>query len=76
MKKKYIPSVAGKNTIKLFDAETGQLFKQFNTGGQISGQPIVTNNELYVEVTEAGNRKFLKYYALPHCGLKKTVPIT
>lgn len=76
MRKKFIPSVSGKNTIKLFDAETGQLYKQFNTGGQISSQPIVTSDELYVEVTEAGNQKVLKYYALPHCGLKKTVPVT
>lgn len=75
MRKKFIPSVAGKNTIKLFDAETGQLYKSFNTGGQISGQPIITNTEIYVEVTETGNRKVLKYYSLPHCGLKKTVPL-
>lgn len=75
MRKKFIPSVAGKNTIKLFDAETGQLYKQFNTGGTISGQPIVTESELYVEVTETGNSKVIKYYSLPHCGLKKTVRI-
>jgi hypothetical protein len=75
MKKKFIPSVAGKNTIRLFDAETGQLFKTFSTGGQITGQPIVTSSELYVEVTETGNKKYLKYYSLPHCGLKKSIPL-
>jgi hypothetical protein len=73
MRKKFIPSVAGKNIIKLFDAVTGQLYKQFNTGGAISGQPIVTESEIYVEVTEAGNKRVIKYYSLPHCGLKKTI---
>jgi hypothetical protein len=75
MRKKFIPSVAGKNTIKLFDAETGQLYRQFNTGGTISGQPIVTESEIYVEITESGNNKVIKYYSLPNCGLKKTVRI-
>ena len=76
MRKKFIPSVSGKNTIKLFDAETGQLYKQFNTGGQISSQPIVTSDELYVEVTESGNKRFLKYYTLPHCGLSRSTPLS
>lgn len=77
MRKRFIPSVSGSNTIKLYDAETGQLYRMINTGnGRISGQPIVTENEMYVEVTESGNRKYLKYYTLPHCGLSRSTPLS
>jgi hypothetical protein len=76
MRKRFIPSISGSNTIKLFDAETGQLYKMVNTGcGKITGQPIVTENEMYVEVTETGNQRYIKYYSLPNLGLKKTVSL-
>ena len=74
MRKRFIPSISGSNTIKLFDAETGQLYKMVNTGvGKITGQPIVTENEMYVEVTQTGNQRYIKYYSLPNIGLKKKV---
>lgn len=76
MRKRFIPSISGSNTIKLFDAETGQLYKMVNTGnGKITGQPIVTEHEMYVEITEVGNQRCIKYYSLPNLGLKKTIPL-
>lgn len=75
MKKRFIPSVSGANMLKLFDAETGQLYRMINTGnGKITGQPIVSESEVYVEVTDMSGR-YIKYYGLPHGGLIRTVPI-
>jgi len=75
MKKRFIPSVSGANMLKLFDAETGQLYRMINTGnGKITGQPIVSESEVYVEVTEPSGR-YIKYYGLPHGGLIRSVQI-
>jgi len=75
MRKRFIPSISGTNMLKLFDAETGQLYRMINTGnGKITGQPIVSESEVYVEVTDTSGR-YIKYYGLPHRGLIKTVSI-
>lgn len=75
MRKRFIPSVGGANMLKLFDAETGQLYRTINTGnGKITGQPIMTESEVYVEVTDTSGR-YIKYYGLPHGGLLRTIPI-
>jgi hypothetical protein len=75
MRKRFIPSISGTNMLKLFDAETGQLYRMINTGnGKITGQPIVSESEVYVEVTDTSGR-YIKYYGLPHGGLIKTVSI-
>lgn len=73
MTKRFIPSVSGTNQIKIYNAETGNLYKVFNVGGKITGQPIITESELYVEVTTTGNKKFIRYYSLPNFTLKKSV---
>lgn len=75
MRKRFIPSVSGTNQIKIYSAETGGLYKVFNVDGKITGQPIVTESELYVEVTTTGNKKYIRYYSLPNFTLKKSVNI-
>ncbi len=76
MRKKYIPSVTSQNTIKVFEAETGQLYKMVQCGnGKIAGQPIITDKEMYVEMIEAGDKKVIKYFSLPNFMLTKSVPV-
>ena len=72
--KRLTPSVASNRTIKLYDAETGMLFRTVDVGGCIQSQPIVTESEMYVQV-KSGNTSVIKYFSLPFCGLKRSVPV-
>ena len=70
MKKKFIPQIGSNNTIRLFDAETGQLFKVINAGGEIISQPICLDTEMYVTV-KSGSATTIRYFSLPGGGLKR-----
>lgn len=72
--KKFIPTVASNNTVKLFDATTGQLHRIINVDGTIVSQPICLENEMYITV-QNGNFSSIKYYSLPNGSLKKTQPL-
>lgn len=72
--KKFIPAVASSNTVKLFNAATGQLHRIINVDGTIVSQPICLENEMYVTVKQ-GSFNMVKYYSLPNGGLKKTQPL-
>lgn len=75
MKRRFIPSTGPNNTIRLFDAETGQLYRTTSAPGQIVGQPIaISESEMYVEVSHGGT-KTLYYYNLPTLTVTKTIGI-
>lgn len=68
--KKFIPQIGPQNTIKIFDAISGQLHKIINVGGEIVSQPVCLESEMYVSV-KSGNSNLIKFFSLPSCSLKK-----
>lgn len=75
MKKQLIPQIGSNNTIKLFDAETGSLYRIINVEGTITSQPICTEGEMFVTVSN-GSTSVIKFFSLPGGGLKKIVPVS
>jgi len=72
MRKRLIASTGPNNTIKLFEAETGQLFRMINVNEDISSQPICTETEVFVTVTTSSGKQQIKYYGLPGGNLLRT----
>lgn len=68
--KKFISQIGPQNTIKIFNAISGQLHKIINVGGEIISQPICLEDEMYVSV-KSGNSNLIKFFNLPGGGLKK-----
>lgn len=73
MRKKFIAQTGPNNSIRLFEAETGRLYRMINVGEPISSQPICTENEVFVTVTSPSGKQQLKYFGLPHGNLLRTV---
>lgn len=71
MKRKFIPQIGDNNTIKLFEASTGQLYKIVNAGGEITSQPICLETEMYVTIKGPGGKSLIKYFNLPSGSLKR-----
>ena len=74
-KKRFISQQSGTNTIKIFNAETGQLFKVITITGDITSPPICTEEEMYVGVKGADGVHALHYYNIPSFKLKLKVTI-
>lgn len=74
MTKKFIPQIGSNNTVKLFDASSGQLYRVISVEGQIISQPICVENEMYITV-KRGDHTSIKFYSLPTGSLKKTQPL-
>jgi len=72
--KKFIPQIGSNNTIKLYYASTGQLYRVISVEGQVISQPVCLENEMYVTV-KRGDHTSVKFYSLPNGGLKKTQPL-
>jgi effector-binding domain-containing protein len=73
MRKKFIAQTGPNNTIKLFEAETGRLYRMISVGENISSQPICTENEVFVSTTTPSGKQQIKYFALPGGNLLRTV---
>ena len=73
-KKNLIPQIGSNNTVRLFDANTGQIHKIITVGGEIVGQPIATESEMYVTV-KSGSATTIRYFSLPGGGLKSVQTI-
>ena len=69
-KKRFIAQQSGSNSIKIFNAETGQLFKIINITDQICTPPICTEEEMYVGVRTADGKQMIYYYSIPSFNLK------
>jgi len=74
MNKRFIPQIVNNNSIKLFDASTGQLYRVISVDGEIISQPVCVESEMYVTV-KRGEHTSVKFYSLPNGGLKKTQPL-
>jgi hypothetical protein len=74
MTKRFIPQIGNNNTVKLFDASTGQLYRVISVDGEIISQPVCVESEMYVTV-KRGEHTSVKFYSLPTGGLKKTQPL-
>jgi hypothetical protein len=70
MTKRLIAQTGSNNTVRIFNAATGQLFKIINVGGEISSPPICLESEMYVSVKTAGGTS-IHYYNLPTGSLKR-----
>lgn len=74
-KKRFIAQQSGSNSIKIFNAETGQLFKVISITEQITSPPICTDEEMYVGVRTADGKQMLYYYSIPSFNLKSKTSI-
>ena len=74
-KKRFIAQQSSTNTIKIFNAETGQLFKIINITGEITSPPICTEEVMYVGVKTTDNTHTLHYFNIPSFNLKQKVSI-
>jgi len=74
-KKRFIAQQGSSNTVKIFTAETGQLFRVLDVGGIITSPPVCTEEELTVGVKVSNNTLILKIYSVPTFSLKKTVNV-
>lgn len=74
-KKRFIAQQSGLNNIKVFNAETGQLFKIISVSENISTPPICTEDEMYFSVKGADGKQTLLYYTIPSFNLKRKASI-
>lgn len=70
--KRFIAQQGSNNTIKVFNAETGTLFKVINVGGSIVSPPVVSGSEVTVTV-KVGNTTMAKIFNLPGGGLRNSI---
>jgi len=73
-KKIFTAQLGSGNTIKVFDAETGQLHRIISTGGNVISSPIVVGDTITVTVSEGG-LNVMKIFTLPNGGLKSVTAI-
>lgn len=74
MKKRLIPQLCSNNTVKIFNAETGQLHRVVNVDGDIISGPFPLEDEMYVTV-KRGSGSATVYYSLANGSLKRIQPI-
>ncbi len=74
-KKIFTAQLGSGNTIKVFDAETGQLHRIISTGGNVISSPIVVGDTITVTVLEGGVN-VMKIFTLPNGGLKSVTAIS
>ena len=74
-KKIFTAQLGSGNTIKVFDAETGQLHRIISTGGNVISSPIVVGDTITVTVSEGG-LNVMKIFTLPNGGLRSVTAIS
>lgn len=75
MKKRFIAQQGGRDLIKVFNAETGQLYRTISVQGNITSPPICTESELYVGVTDSSGGQQMMYFNVPTFNLARTISI-
>ena len=73
-KKIFTVQLGSGSTLKVFNAETGQLQRIISTGGNIVSSPIVAGDTVTVTVQEGGNN-YMKIFSLPAGGLKTVIAL-
>lgn len=74
-KKRFVAQSASTNTIKVFNLETGQLYRVISVNGTISQPPICTEMEMYVGITTSDGKAIINYYKIPSFNLSRTISI-
>mgnify|MGYP003146322776 CR=1 FL=1 len=72
--KQFTAAQGSGNTIKIFDASTGQLCRLITTGGRILSPPIASGGTVVVTVEEGGV-SYIKTYSLPSGGQTSKVAV-
>jgi len=75
MKKRFIAQQGGKDTIKVFEAETGQLYRVITVSGNITSPPICTESEMYVGITDSSGTTNLVYYNVPNFSMIRSITL-
>ena len=73
-KKIFTAQLGSGNTIKVFDAETGQLHRIISIGGNVISSPVIVGDTITVTVSEGGGN-VMKIFTLPNGGLKSVTAI-
>ena len=73
--RQFIAQQGSSNTVKIFEAGTGQLYKVIAGGGNIVSAPYASGHLMTVTVEGPGGKKHVKTFSLPHGGLKSTLPL-
>jgi|TARA_R110001583_G_scaffold96913_1_gene241597 hypothetical protein len=73
--KQFIAQQGSNNTVKIFEASTGQLYRVIAVGGNIVSAPYASGHLMTVTVEGSGGKKHVKTFSLPHGGLKSTIPL-
>ena len=74
-KKIFTAQLGSGNTIKVFDAETGQLHRIISIGGNVISSPVIVGDTITVTVSEGGVN-VMKIFTLPNGGLKSVTAIS
>jgi hypothetical protein len=70
MTKKLIAQLGSNNTVKVFDATSGQLHRVINVDGDIVSPPVCLESEMSITVKRAGGTS-IYFYNLPTGSLKR-----
>jgi len=73
--RQFIAQQGSNTTVKIFDANTGQLYRVITVGGNIVSQPYASGHIMTVTVEGSGGKRQVKTFSLPHGSLKTTVPV-
>jgi len=71
--RQFIAQQGSSTTVKLYETNTGQLYRVIAVGGNIVSSPYVSGSVMTVTVETAG-KKQIKTFTLPGGGLRTTIP--
>lgn len=74
-KKRFIAQQGSPTSVKVFLAETGQLYKVIDVGGNIISSPICTEDDMYVSVRDSAGNTQIKYYTVPGFNIKRVTTL-
>ena len=72
--KQFIAQQGSNSTVKIFEANTGKLYRVITVGGNIVSQPYMSGHIMTVTVESSG-KKQVKTFSLPGGSLKSTIPV-
>tara|TARA_R110002124_G_scaffold248742_1_gene413841 strand:- start:303 stop:533 length:231 start_codon:yes stop_codon:yes gene_type:complete len=72
--KQFIAQQGSSSTVKIFEANTGKLYRVITVGGSIVSQPYMSGHLMTVTVESSG-KKQVKTFSLPAGSLKTTIPV-
>lgn len=73
--KRFTVSTGPNNTIKLYDAVTGELFRTFPAGGQLINQPVIIDQQVVCEV-KINNQPLMRYFSATSGSLIRSIPLS